>query len=121
MTYDGLDRLTGVTSQMFGDATYSYDVLDNLTRVKVSGGNAVRDYYYCYDGNWRLTNVKTGGCSGSPVMGLGYDAQGNLHNRHGVNFDFEYGHRLPSAHGAPSHSHDGHGRPLRNRVTPPHT
>ncbi|WP_170288364.1 hypothetical protein [Marilutibacter maris] len=34
MVYDGLDRLTGTTSRMFGTATYAYDVLDNLSRVR---------------------------------------------------------------------------------------
>ncbi|WP_223250133.1 hypothetical protein [Marilutibacter maris] len=48
MVYDGLDRLTGATSPMFGTATYAYDVLDNLTRLSVSGGAAARDHYYCY-------------------------------------------------------------------------
>src|SRR5690606_20886173 len=39
MTYDGLDRLTGVVSPMYGstNATYAYDVLDNLTRVHIGG------------------------------------------------------------------------------------
>jgi YD repeat-containing protein len=49
LVYDGLDRLTSATSPMFGTATYAYDVLDNLTRTKVVGGNAVRDHYYCYN------------------------------------------------------------------------
>src|SRR5690606_28807102 len=63
MTYDGLDRLTGVVSPMYGstNATYAYDVLDNLTRVHI-GGAKQRDHYQCYDQFWRLTNVKTGGC-----------------------------------------------------------
>src|SRR5690606_7400742 len=74
MTYDALDRLTKVESTMFGTATYTYDVLDNLTRAKLTGGNQVRDHYYCHDANNRLTNVKTGSCMGSTVMGLGYDA-----------------------------------------------
>src|SRR5687768_1845969 len=51
LVYDGLDRLTSATSPMFGTATYTYDVLDNLTRTKVTGGNAVRDHYYCYSAN----------------------------------------------------------------------
>ncbi|WP_039728242.1 RHS repeat domain-containing protein, partial [Xanthomonas sp. SHU 199] len=55
MTYDGLDRLISTKSAMFGStpASYSYDVLDNLTHVVAPG----RDQYYCYDANWQLTNV----------------------------------------------------------------
>ncbi|MCF7221520.1 RHS repeat-associated core domain-containing protein [Marilutibacter chinensis] len=97
MVYDGLDRLTSTTSPMFGTATYAYDVLDNLTRVKLGGGPAVRDHHYCYDANWRLTNVKTGSCGGTTVVGLGYDVQGNLANKSGATFDSDYGNRLRSA------------------------
>ena len=47
MSYDGLDRLTDVTSPMFGTtgAHYTYDPLDNLTHVTAPG----RNRYYCYD------------------------------------------------------------------------
>ena len=58
LTYDPLDRLTQAVSPMYGTATYGYDALDNLTHTKVTGGNQVRDQYYCYDANWRLTNLK---------------------------------------------------------------
>jgi YD repeat-containing protein len=64
MTCDALDRLTQVVAPgMFGTATYSYDVLDNLTRTKVTGGNKPRDHYYCYDATWRLATVRTGSCT----------------------------------------------------------
>ncbi|AWV08082.1 RHS repeat domain-containing protein [Marilutibacter maris] len=118
MVYDGLDRLTGTTSPMFGTATYAYDVLDNLTRLSVSGGTAARDHYYCYDANWQLTNIKTGSCSGTTVVGLGYDAQGNLANKSGANFDFDYGNRLRGASGigvtASGYVYDGLGRRVRD-------
>ena len=70
MTYDGLDRLTDVDSPMYGSTgtSYAYDVLDNLTHLVAPG----RDHWYCYTGN-QLTNVKTGGCSGTSEIGLGYD------------------------------------------------
>lgn len=106
MTYDGLDRLTQTVSPMFGTATYGYDVLDNLTRVIAPG----RDHHYCYDGNWQLTNVKVGGCNGSSVIGLGYDVQGNLSNKNGQLFAFDYGNRLREATGKESYRYDGHGR-----------
>ncbi|GAB3383475.1 RHS repeat domain-containing protein [Lysobacter fragariae] len=116
MTYDGLDRLKTAVSPMFGatGASYSYDVLDNLTRVTV-GGTAARDQYYCYDSigtgaTWRLTNVKTGSCSGASVIGLGYDVQGNLANKNGQGFNFDYGNRLRAATSLETYRYDGLGR-----------
>ncbi|MFZ2394234.1 hypothetical protein, partial [Rhodoferax sp.] len=94
MAYDGLDRLAHVTSNMFGTASYGYDALDNLTRVQVDGGSQGRDQAYCYDSQWHLANVKTGSCAGPTVVGLGYDAQGNLSNRNGQGYVFDYGNRL---------------------------
>lgn len=48
MIYDQLDRLTEATSPMFAGGTlYTYDVLDNLVRVKAPG----RDHTYVYDQN----------------------------------------------------------------------
>ncbi|MGN6512762.1 MAG: hypothetical protein ACTHKZ_04210 [Lysobacteraceae bacterium] len=88
MTYDALDRLLSAASPMFGNgatgmAAYRYDVLDNLTHLSMpaTATNAGRDWYYCYDTSWRLTNLKTGSCDGATEVGLGYDAQGNLANK----------------------------------------
>nr|WP_244672519.1 RHS repeat protein [Xanthomonas sp. D-93] len=106
MTYDGMDRLIKAESPMFGTATYSYDVLDNLTHVIAPG----RDHYYCYDANWQLTNVKTGGCGGSTVIGMSYDPQGNLSNKNGQAFVFDYGNRLRQATGKETYRYDGNGR-----------
>jgi len=114
MVYDGLDRLTSTTSTMFGTATYAYDVLDNLTRVNVAGGSAVRNHFYCYDANWQLTNVKTGGCNGASVIGLGYDVQGNLINKNGKLFDFDFGNRLRGVDGVASFVYDAAGRRVRD-------
>lgn len=111
MAYDGLDRLTSAVSPMFGTATYGYDALDNLTRVVAPG----RDHYYCYDTYWQLTNVKTGSCSGSTVIGMSYDLQGNLQNKNGQTFAFDYGNRLREATGKETYRYDGHGR--RTRAT----
>ncbi|WP_202841027.1 RHS repeat domain-containing protein [Luteimonas saliphila] len=124
MTYDGLDRLTKVVSgngssnPMFGTATYTYDVLDNLTGTNVTGGNQPRNHYYCYDATWRLTNVKTGSCSGTTVMGLGYDVQGNLANQSGRTYAFDFGNRLRSNSGSPAsnYAYDGHGRRVLDQV-----
>ncbi|TYT26164.1 hypothetical protein FZO89_07765 [Luteimonas viscosa] len=125
MTYDVLDRLTkvvsgnGTSNPMFGTATYAYDALDNLTRVHVTGGNHARNHYYCYDtATWRLTNVKTGSCSGATVIGLGYDVQGNLANKSGRTYAFDFGNRLRSNSGSPAstYAYDGHGRRVLDQV-----
>jgi RHS repeat-associated protein len=112
MGYDGLDRLTAVASPMYGStgAAYAYDVLDNLTRVRLPD----RNYYYCYDASNRLTNIKIGGCDGTTVTGLGYDVQGNLANRSGTQYAFDFGNRLRrasyNAATVEAYRYDGHGR-----------
>jgi hypothetical protein len=92
MQYDGLDRLTDVVSPLYGTtgAHYAYDALDNLTHVVAPG----RNHWYCYDGRNLLTNLKTGSCTGTTEHGLGYDVRGNLQNKDGRTFAFDYGNRL---------------------------
>ncbi len=104
--YDALDRLVSASSPMFGSASYSYDALDNLTRVTILG----RDHHYCYDNAWRLTNVKVNGCGGATVVGLTYDAQGNLRAKNGQPFTFDFGNRLRAAAGSESYRYDADGR-----------
>lgn len=106
MAYDGRDRLLTVASPLYvGGATYAYDVLDNLTRVTVAG----RDHRYVYDASNRLTNV-TDGPSGPSVIGLGYDARGNLSNKNGDLYQFDLGNRLRTALGTESYRYDAWGR-----------
>ncbi|WP_167284874.1 RHS repeat domain-containing protein [Marilutibacter alkalisoli] len=124
MVYDGLNRLTSVSSPMFGTATYAYNVLDDLTRVKLSGGAAARDHYYCYGSGSRLAFVRSGSvCSGSSaspaVHALSYDVQGNLKSKDNHNFSFDYGNRLRSAKVGSTTSayvYDGQGRRMRDSV-----
>ena len=94
---------------MFGHAGYTYDTLDNLTRVNI-GGTATRNHYYCYDAHNQLTNVKTDSCNGTSVIGLGYDVRGNLANKNGQLFDFDIGNRLREAVGLESYQYDALGR-----------
>lgn len=110
MVYDGLDRLTSTTSPMYGTANYTYDTLDNLKRVQVSGGTQVRDHTYVYTNNV-LTNVQNT-ATGATVIGLTYDVQGNLANKNGVATTFDFGNRLRSTAGL-TYRYDAQGRRVR--------
>ena len=116
LTYDGLDRLTQATGPSFGTATYAYNVLDNLTTLKVTAGNHVRDHSYHYDASNRLTSV-TNNVGGATMVGLAYDAQGNLANKNGQVFNFDLGNRLRGVNGVASYVYDGHGRRVRDYTT----
>lgn len=112
MAYDGLDRLTGVSSPMFGDAQYQYNALDNLTAVHVAGGPRARNHSYTYDANNRLSLV-TSAITGATVASLDYDARGNVRTRGATAFDFDHGNRLRKVTGVESYVYDGHGRRVK--------
>ena len=109
LNYDGLDRLTSAGSAMFGGSThyinYAYDPIDNLRAVTHPG---VREHAYGYDTNNRLTNVINTG--GATVVGLSYDVQGNLSNKNGQQYDFDYGNRLRAVKDKEYYRYDGLGR-----------
>lgn len=110
MTYDGLDRLLTANSPMFGgsDQThrFSYDAIDNLKSWKLAG---VKDYAkYVYDPSNRLGNIENS--AGATIVGFGYDAQGNLQNKNGQMYDFDFGNRLRSATNKEIYQYDGLGR-----------
>ncbi|TXH77730.1 MAG: RHS repeat-associated core domain-containing protein [Lysobacteraceae bacterium] len=113
MQYDGLDRLTAAGSGSFGGDhwhRFSYDALDNLKSWKLAG---VKDYAeYVYDQNNRLTNIRN--TAGASVLGLAYDLQGNLSNKNGQTFEFDYGNRLRGATSKEYYRYDGHGRRVLN-------
>lgn len=109
MSYDGLDRLVATVSPMFGSASYAYDVLDNLKEVDVTAGPKIRNHQYLYDSNNRLTNVANA-VGGASVVGLGYDHRGNVENKNGQLYDFDFGNRLRQAAGLEQYLYDGHGR-----------
>ncbi len=103
------DRLTSASSLLYpGGATYTYDVLDNVTRATVAG----RDHVYWYDANNRLTNVLNGP-GGASIIGLGYDARGNVNNKNGSLFVFDHGNRLRTAQGTDTYRYDAQGRRVR--------
>lgn len=116
MTHDGLDRLTQATGPSFGTATYGYNALDNMTTLKVTAGSNVRDHTYNYDTGNRLISV-TNTVGGATVVGLSYDVQGNLANKNGQVFNFDFGNRLRGVNGVASYVYDGHGRRVRDYTT----
>ncbi len=109
MTYDGLDRLTNAGSCSFGGDCwhrFTYDALDNLTSWKLAG---VKDYAsYVYDAQNRLGNIKNS--AGATIVGLSYDLQGNLQNKNGQSYVFDYGNRLRVVTGKEHYRYDAHGR-----------
>ncbi|MEE7559172.1 hypothetical protein HH299_05180 [Xanthomonas sp. Kuri4-2] len=100
MNYDGLARLVRASWLSFGGdgaITYSYDVLDKLRTTKVhdsSGVQYLKDYNYFYDAANPLTNVANSGVGTN--IGLGYDVQGNVTNKNGMQLVFDYGNRTRS-------------------------
>lgn len=113
MTYDGLDRLTDAGSCSFGGDCwhrFTYDAVDNLKSWKLAG---VKDYAtYYYDSSNRLTNIQNS--SGASVVGLGYDVQGNLANKNGQTYQFDYGNRLRASTSQEWYRYDGQGRRVLN-------
>jgi RHS repeat-associated protein len=109
MSYDGLDRLSTASAASFGGDgvhRFAYDALDNLKSWKLAG---VKDYAeYVYDQNHRLTNLRN--TAGASVVGLNYDPQGNLSNKNGQVYSFDYGNRLRTVVGKESYRYDGLGR-----------
>lgn len=119
MSYDGLDRLTQTISPMFGTASYSYNALDNLTAVGVTGGSSARTHTYTYNAANQVSNIKD--ASGATVVALEYDVQGNVDVRSGLgvthDYAFDYGNRLRSMAGKATYVYDGLGRRVRDYTT----
>lgn len=114
MTYDNLDRLTSAGSCSFGGDCwhrFTYDALENLTSWKLGG---VKDYAtYSYEtGTNRLGLIQNS--AGAGIVGFGYDAQGNLANKNGQIYTFDFGNRLRSVDGKRWYRYDGLGRRIIN-------
>lgn len=109
MEYDGLDRLKAAGSCSFGGDCwhrFTYDAQDNVRSWILRG---VKDHAeYIYDASSRLTNVRNS--AGESTIGFGYDPQGNLDNKNGQVYDFDYGNRLRDIVGKESYRYDAVGR-----------
>ncbi len=124
MSYDDLDRLETATSPMFGGTDgvhrFTYDAVDNLKSWKLAG---VKDYanYYYEPGTHRLTEIQN--TAGAGIVGIGYDVQGNVANKSGHLYAFDFGNRLRESsktNAVERYRYDAHGRRvLASRVAGP--
>ncbi len=113
MAYDGLDRLTDAGSCSFGGDCwhrFTYDALDNIASWKLPGVKDYASYYYDPNTN-RLANIQNS--AGASVVGLSYDVQGNLANKNGKTYTFDFGNRLRGTN-EEWYRYDGHGRRVLN-------
>lgn len=108
MQYDARDRLIAAGSPMFGGDgwhRFTYDALDNIRSWSL--GELKADQYW-YDSHNRLSNIRND--NGATTVGLAYDAQGNLANKNGQVYRFDYGNRLREATGKATYRYDAQGR-----------
>jgi YD repeat-containing protein len=104
MSYDGLDRLIGTNApNLWGQASYSYDVLDNLRTSQISGRSNTHNYDL--SGSNRLLSINNNG----NLINYGYDNQGNITQRGNQAFRFDLANRITSALGKASYRYDGLG------------
>lgn len=108
MTFDGLDRLTSATAQMFGGLDgrhlFGFDALDNLRSWRLDG---VKNVTNVYDARNRLVMALN---ANGPSTQLAYDAQGNTTMKGQDAYDFDFGNRLRAVVGKEGYRYDGFGR-----------
>lgn len=103
MTYDELDRLlTANSPSVWGNATYTYDAVDNITSATVGGRASTMGY----DGRNRLSTVVTNGA----LFQYQYDPQGNILSKGDQTYSFDLGNRMRSSNRGGSYQYDGNGR-----------
>ncbi len=84
MTYDDLDRLwTANAPGVWGNATYTYDAVDNLLTATVGSRSSTLNY----DASNRLSSTSTNGSTAN----YSYDARGNISSKGGQSFAFRPG------------------------------
>ncbi|MDO8653460.1 MAG: hypothetical protein Q7R66_14835 [Undibacterium sp.] len=106
MMYDNLDRLTNANAPgMWGVASYTYDVLDNIRTSNIGSRTNLHNYDATKN---RLTSI-TSNFSTYNLSYNSYDSQGNITLRGSQAFIFDQGNRLKSATGKASYIYDGLG------------
>lgn len=108
MLYDNRDRLVQAHLHWLTVRGFGYDALDNIRyKSNFNGATTATDYYW-YDDKNRVTNFRND--AGATTLGLGYDDQGNLKNKNGQEYDFDFGNRLRKVVGKETYRYDAHGR-----------
>jgi RHS repeat-associated protein len=113
MGYDDLDRLaTANAANLWGNATFQNDALDNIVSSKITSGDTARtsSHYIDYATN-RLTSIAS--TAGQYAFAYSYDSQGNITKRGAQAYVFDQGNRLASATGKATYSYDGLGRRVK--------
>jgi hypothetical protein len=105
LDYDALDRLTTAKAPgLWGEAAYSYDVLDNIRSSTV--GNRISSYDYKAKNLLDTINSTASGFSYAFL----YDARGNVTRRGTQDYVFDLGNRMSRATGLETYVYDGFGR-----------
>lgn len=111
MAYDVLNRLTEVTApNLWGEAKYTYDALDNLTSTRITAGSTARYTTQAFGGlSNRLISMRFHGTPRSLVE-YKYDSHGNVIQRGNQSFVFNQDNRMTSVAGKATYGYDGLGR-----------
>lgn len=108
MLYDNRDRLVQAHLHWLTVRGFGYDALDNIRYKSNFNGSATATDYYWYNEKNQVTNFRND--QGATTLGLGYDPQGNLDNKNGQAYDFDFGNRLRKVAGKETYRYDAHGR-----------
>lgn len=102
MTYDGLDRLDGVSGP-WGAGDIDYDALGNIRRMALGSFQL----NYSYDARNRLATV-----AGTKGYSFGYDNRGNVTANGNRGFSYNLANQM-IASGANGYRYDGHGKRVK--------
>lgn len=109
MTYDGLDRLIGISANSkAGNSTVNYDALGNITKLVTKD----RVLNYSYNASNRLTSVSSTGNKAKNYGFFNYDSRGNITNNSHFTMAYNLANQISSAKGN-SYSYDGYGRRVK--------
>ena len=110
MGYDDLERLTSVSApNLWGNATYTYDALDNLRTSTITAGATARSLTMNYPDASTNRLMSTSGGPAGFNFGYSYDVQGNIIQRGTQSYVFDQGNRMTSAPGKATYGYDGLG------------